>query len=292
VASGVPAETVIKTIQASTSVSFGFLPGDLAVLQRYNVSDEIVKAMAAKSNGRPIPTPATAPSPQQPPARQEPQRPATPTQSAETFNNDSILKLVKAGMSEDVILSMVSNQPGQYTLSTDNLIALKQAGVSDKVISAMVNRNKGVPGAGQQISAGTPPPPLTPVVSPAGEQAENSAGTARMFITDSNSWEISGGFSAAANRNGGAAAGRFAGGARPQTVEVIKTFGERCPGVVITMDKTQAQYIVLFDHEGGKGYARKDNKIAVFRAGGDLLYSGSTRSLGNAVKDACAAIFH
>jgi hypothetical protein len=143
VASGVPADTVIKTIQAASSVSFGFLPGDLALLQRYNVYDEILNAMAAKSNGRPITAPASAASPQQPPARPEPQRPATPTQSAETFNNDSVLKLVKAGMSEDVILSMVSNQPGQYTLSTDNLIALKQAGVSDKIIAAMVNRNSG-----------------------------------------------------------------------------------------------------------------------------------------------------
>jgi hypothetical protein len=56
------------------------------------------------------------------------------------------------------------------------------------------------------------------------------------------------------------------------------------------MDKTKADYVVLLDHEGGKGYARKDNKIAVFHNNGDLVYSGSTRSLGNAVKDACAAI--
>jgi hypothetical protein len=44
-------------------------------------------------------------------------------------------------MGEDVILSMISSQSGQYSLSTDNLIALKQAGASDKVIAAMVNRN-------------------------------------------------------------------------------------------------------------------------------------------------------
>jgi hypothetical protein len=200
-------------------------------------------------------------------------------------------------MGEDVILGMINGQPGQYSLTTDNLVALKQAGASDRIISAMVNRNaKRVPdltaqGAGRQVSAEPPSPLQTPVVNRAVEQAANAPGTARVFITDSNSWEISGGFAAAADRNGGAAAGRYAGGARPQTVEVIKTFGERCPGAIITMDKTQAQYVVLFDHEGGKGYVRKDNKIAVFRAGGDLLFSDSTRSLGNAVKDACAAIF-
>ncbi len=112
----------------------------------------------------------------------------------------------------------------------------------------------------------------------------------RIFVTDSTSWEISGGFAGASSGGTGAVAGRTSGGARPQTVEIIKTFGERCPSVTVTMDKGKADYVVLLDHEGGKGYARKDNKIAVFHNNGDLVYSGSTRSLGNAVKDACTAI--
>ena len=72
-----------------------------------------------------------------------------------------------------------------------------------------------------------------------------------------------------------------------EKIEIIKTFTQRCPELVVTMDRTKAQYVVLLDHEGGKGYARKDNKIAVFKNNGDLVYTGSTRSLGNAVKDAC-----
>ncbi len=88
----------------------------------------------------------------------------------------------------------------------------------------------------------------------------------------------------------GSAHGSSSGGARGQTVEIMKTFAERCPEVTITSDKAKAEYIVLFDHEGGKGYAMKDNKIAVFKTDGDLLFSHSTRSLGNAVKDACTAI--
>ena len=55
VASGVPAETIINTIRGASAVNFGFLPNDLALLQRYSVPDDVVKAMAAKSNGRPIP---------------------------------------------------------------------------------------------------------------------------------------------------------------------------------------------------------------------------------------------
>lgn len=56
------------------------------------------------------------------------------------------------------------------------------------------------------------------------------------------------------------------------------------------MDKDKADYVVLFDREGGKGLARKRDKIAVFKRDGDVLFSGSTRSLGNAVQDSCKAI--
>lgn len=108
----------------------------------------------------------------------------------------------------------------------------------------------------------------------------------RIFITDSQSWETSGGFGVDRGTGGGG----FAGGARPQTVEVMKTFRERCPEYVITSDKTKARFVILLDREGGKDLVRRDNKIAVFHNGGDLLFAGSTRSLGNAVKNACGVI--
>lgn len=108
----------------------------------------------------------------------------------------------------------------------------------------------------------------------------------RVYVSDSNSWQTSGGFYA----SHGTASGSFSGGARPQTVEIIKTFGQRCPGVLVTMDKSKADYIILFDREGGKGVVLKHDKIAVFKKDGDVLYSGSTRSVGNAVQDSCGAI--
>lgn len=108
----------------------------------------------------------------------------------------------------------------------------------------------------------------------------------RVFVSDSNSWESSGGF-ATQKRNG---VGGYSGGARPQTAEIIKTFSQRCPTVAVTFDRSKAQFIVLLDHEGGKGAGLKDNKIAVFNADGVAIYSGSTRSLGDAVKHGCMAI--
>jgi PEGA domain len=108
----------------------------------------------------------------------------------------------------------------------------------------------------------------------------------RVLVSDSQSWSISGGFGGSS----GAFGGGVRGGARPQTAEVIKTFGKKCPGVTVTMNKQAADFVVLFDHEGGKGWARKDNKIAVFNRAGDAIYSASTRSLGNAVEESCKAI--
>lgn len=118
------------------------------------------------------------------------------------------------------------------------------------------------------------------------QETGNHPYRARVFITDSKSWELSGGFGGADGNLGGSEGG----GARPQTAEITKTFGERCPDVVVNNKQERADYIVLLDHEGGKASFLRDNKVAVFNHDGDAILSHSTRSLGNAVKDACGAI--
>ncbi len=117
--------------------------------------------------------------------------------------------------------------------------------------------------------------------------AQNSSGQKpRVFISDSQSWQVSGSSGGSSSGFGG----HTSGGARPQTAEIVKTFGERCPEVTVNNKQDRADYVVLLDHEGGKGLALKDNKVAVFNSDGDSIVSHSTRSLGNAVKDACEAI--
>jgi len=113
--------------------------------------------------------------------------------------------------------------------------------------------------------------------------------SARVFITDSQSWSVAGSSGGSRGNYGGA----MAGGARPQTAEIIKTFGERCPEVKINNIEEKADYIVVLDHEGGKGALRHKNKVAVFeRISGDSVFSKSTLSLGGSVKDACEAILN
>ncbi len=109
----------------------------------------------------------------------------------------------------------------------------------------------------------------------------------RVFTTDSQSWEMSG----SAGGSNGSWGAQTHGGARPQTAEIIKTFGERCSEVMVNNKQDMADYIVLLDHEGGKSVLRHKNKVAVFqKASGDAVISHSTLSLGGSVQDACEGI--
>ena len=128
------------------------------------------------------------------------------------------------------------------------------------------------------------PPVAAPVATPAND------GKIRVFVTDSQSWETRSGSSAGGNRNAWGAHSWMAGGARPQTAEIIKTINQRCPEVTVTNNTEKADYVLTLDHEGGKGLLAHRNKIAVFNRDGDDIFSDSTRELGNSVKDACQAI--
>lgn len=117
--------------------------------------------------------------------------------------------------------------------------------------------------------------------------ASGPSDPARVFITDSQSWSVGGSSGGA----GGAYGGSVSGGARPQTAEIIKTFGERCPEVKVNNKQDKADYIVVLDHEGGKSFLAHKNKVAVFnRVSGDSIVSKSTLSLGGSVQEACVAI--
>lgn len=84
------------------------------------------------------------------------------------LNNDAIIRMAKAGLSEQVITQAVQLQPGRYDTGPDDLIALKQAGVSDQVISLMLAHGTGlaarVPAVGTSAPAtGDKPLQLTPL---------------------------------------------------------------------------------------------------------------------------------
>jgi hypothetical protein len=79
----------------------------------------------------------------------------------ETLTNESIVSMVKAGLSEAVVLARIRSGPANFDTSTNSLVALKKAGVSDKVIEAMVSAPKsgGTAAAPAAPAAPAPPPP-------------------------------------------------------------------------------------------------------------------------------------
>jgi hypothetical protein len=82
----------------------------------------------------------------------------------QALNNEAIIKLVKAGLSDDFILSMIGTQPGKYDASTEAIIALKNAGASDRVMTAIVQKVTG--SAPADPSSATPPPGPAPTEKP------------------------------------------------------------------------------------------------------------------------------
>ena len=82
-----------------------------------------------------------------------------------TLSNDSIIKMVQAGLGEDIVVNTIKTQPGNYSATADYLIALKKAGVSDKIIAAMMYTGPTPAAAPAAASAPPPPPPPPPMVT-------------------------------------------------------------------------------------------------------------------------------
>ena len=75
---------------------------------------------------------------------------------------------------------------------------------------------------------------------------------------------------------------------KAETVSHINK-NKHCRTLTVTINRKKADYIIVHD-DTGAGPGRKPQKIAVFKKDGDLIYSGSTRRVSSAIKDACKAI--
>ncbi len=60
-----------------------------------------------------------------------------PAREAPPMSNDTILRMHAAGLSDDLIVATIKNQPGQYQTGPDDLILLHQSGLSNEVLTAM-----------------------------------------------------------------------------------------------------------------------------------------------------------
>lgn len=71
---------------------------------------------------------------------------------------DDVIKLSKAGLSDDTIIEKIRKSGQAFDLSPDQMIQLKSAGVSDKVMQAMINPTAPAPAAATASTAGAAKP--------------------------------------------------------------------------------------------------------------------------------------
>ena len=64
----------------------------------------------------------------------------TPKKPAMT--NESVMKMARAGLGDDLIIETINTQSGRYVTDADALVTLKNAGVSDRVITAIINKSR------------------------------------------------------------------------------------------------------------------------------------------------------
>lgn len=66
-------------------------------------------------------------------------------EGSEIITNEDIVKLVKAGFTDEIVLLQIKRSTCAFTMSTDELIRLKAAGVSDDIIKVMlIEADKGL----------------------------------------------------------------------------------------------------------------------------------------------------
>jgi len=77
-----------------------------------------------------------------------------------------------------------------------------------------------------------------------------------------------------------------------ESMEVTKDFQRDCPGIIVSINQANADYIVMMNRESkqNRGLIRTNNQIQVANKAGDILGTNATRTVGNAAKDACALI--
>jgi hypothetical protein len=175
----------------------------------------------------------------------------------DTLTNDSVVKLVKAGLSDDLIVSTVNTQPGAYDTSADAIIALKSAGASDKVLAAVLHKSSAL--TAQDATAET-------------AQAAASASSAkpRVFLTAA---------SKGTNQNAD----------RDQSMEMAKDLERNCPDVMVSISQQNADYTIELNHIE-VGWIR-DNQVQVANKDGDLISKTKEGgSIAGGMKHACNLI--
>jgi len=184
----------------------------------------------------------------------------------QTLNNDSVVGLMKAGFSEDVIISAINRSLGAYDTSVDGLIALKNAGITNKEISAIVAKAYPQNSAAQVVPVAESAPGARAALPIPAQSAKKP----RVFLraqSHSSGWHES----------------------RDQAMEMSKDFQELCPQVQVSLNQHLMDYTVELNHTE-HSFVR-ENQMQVANKDGDLVTkTEKTASIKGGVRKACDAI--
>ena len=128
--------------------------------------------------------------------------------------------------------------------------------------------------------------------SAASASPQNGPGKPRVYISDTQSWTETEGFSNPSS----VAPDKLYGGYNPEMADVYQNFTSDCPDVAVVQEKSNADYAILFDKGtnkkglSGLGGLVKVNKVTVVSRSGETLVSQSSHSADTVVRLACNAI--
>lgn len=96
-------------------------------------------------------------------------------QSSKPLSNTDVVKMVKGGLPESVIISSIQSSPAKYDISPDALLALQKDGVTAKEMDAMIAESKKAPSATETAASAAPASTghLPHVIANAGKSAVN-----------------------------------------------------------------------------------------------------------------------
>ena len=134
--------------------------------------------------------------------------------------------------------------------------------------------------------------PLLVVVSLIAGAAAQNNDKPRVFVQGKGSENVSSNGSGGGGRHWGAWGAKSTIDSHDESMEVTKDLQKDCPGVMVTINQSAADYVVMLNRESkqNRGLLRSNNQLQVANKAGDILGSNATRTVGNASKDACTLI--
>jgi hypothetical protein len=114
----------------------------------------------------------------------------------------------------------------------------------------------------------------------------------RIFVQGKGSENVSSNGSGGGGKHWGTWGSKSTIDAHDESMEVTKDLQKNCSGASITINQSNADYIIMMNRESkqNRGLLRTNSQIQVANRAGDVIGTNATRTVGNAAKDACALI--